>query len=94
MARCTSFGSTLERIDGSQLDRYFYCTKPRSKDDEAFQSTFERIEDLSEELRFASMRYYKPGIHLTVDETIERFTSRASEIVNIPTKPTPEGFKI
>lgn len=40
------------------------------------------------------MRYYKPGIHLTVNETIERFTGRAPEIVNIPTKPTPKGFKI
>ncbi|OCK75867.1 hypothetical protein K432DRAFT_307600, partial [Lepidopterella palustris CBS 459.81] len=29
-----------------------------------------------------------------VDESIERFTGRASEIVNIPSKPTPEGFKI
>ena len=40
------------------------------------------------------MKLYKPGIDLTVDETIQRFTGRAPEIVNIPTKPTPEGFKI
>ena len=40
------------------------------------------------------MRYYKPGIHLTVNEMIERFTSYTFEIINIPTKPTPEGFKI
>jgi hypothetical protein len=40
------------------------------------------------------MKFYKPGIYLTVDETIERFTGRTPEIVNIPTKPTPEGFKI
>ena len=77
-----------------QIDRYFYCTKPRCEEDEGFQNTFERIEELSEELRLASMKLYTPGIHLTVDETIERFTGRASEIVNIPTKPTPEGFKI
>jgi Transposase IS4 len=77
-----------------QIDRYFYCTKPRSEDDEDFQNTFERIEDLSEELRLALMRYYKPGIHLTVNKTIKRFTGRAPKIVNIPTKPTPKGFKI
>ena len=77
-----------------QLDRYFYCTKLRTEDDEPFQSIFERIEELSKELRLALMRYYKPGIHLTVNKMIERFTGRASEIVNIPTKPTPEGFKI
>ncbi|KAF2813863.1 uncharacterized protein BDZ99DRAFT_553863 [Mytilinidion resinicola] len=38
--------------------------------------------------------HWTPGPHLTVDETIQRFIGRASEIVNIPTKPTPEGFKI
>jgi hypothetical protein len=37
---------------------------------------------------------YNPGAHLAVDETIERFMGRAPEIVNIPSKPTPEGFKI
>ena len=26
-----------------QIDRYFYCTKPREDNDEAFQNTFERI---------------------------------------------------
>ena len=39
-------------------------------------------------------KLYTPGIHLAVDEMIERFTGRAPKIVNIPTKPTPEGFKI
>ena len=29
-----------------------------------------------------------------MDETIQRFTGRAKEIVNIPSKSTPEGFKI
>jgi hypothetical protein len=40
------------------------------------------------------MRYYKPKIHLTIDKTIEHFTGHTPEIINIPTKPTPEGFKI
>ena len=40
------------------------------------------------------MKLYTPGIHLTVNKTIKRFTGRASKIVNILTKPTPEGFKI
>jgi len=41
-----------------------------------------------------SKKYWQCGTHLAVDESIVRFTGRASEIVNIPTKPTPEGFKI
>ncbi|KAF1950990.1 pea pathogenicity protein, partial [Byssothecium circinans] len=34
------------------------------------------------------------GKHLCVDEAIARFTGRASEIVIIKTKPTPEGYKV
>ena len=35
-----------------------------------------------------------PGAYLAVDKIIQRFTGRAREIVNIPSKPTLEGFKI
>ena len=38
--------------------------------------------------------YWLIGTHLSVDETIERFIGQSAEIVNIPSKPTPEGFKI
>jgi len=77
-----------------QLDRYFYCTKPKEEDDEPFQNTFERIWELSEYVRPLCRKFYQPGINLAVDEIIERFTGRAPKIVNIPTKPTLEGFKI
>lgn len=38
--------------------------------------------------------YWESGTHLAVDESIIQFTGRSAEIVNIPTKPTPEGFKV
>jgi hypothetical protein len=57
-------------------------------------TTFDRVDKLSKYLQILCRRYYKPGCHLAVDETIERFMGRAPEIVNIPSKPTPEGFKI
>ena len=31
---------------------------------------------------------------MTIDESIQRFLGRAYEIINIPSKPTPKGFKI
>ena len=55
---------------------------------------FKRIDDLSKELRLVLIRYYKLGIYLTVNKTIKRFTGRAPKIINIPTKPILEGFKI
>lgn len=39
------------------------------------------------------MKYWAPGSNLAVDEAICPFQGRAREKVNIPSKPTPEGFK-
>ncbi|PVH92172.1 pea pathogenicity protein, partial [Periconia macrospinosa] len=41
-----------------------------------------------------SRKYWLPSEHLCVDEAIARFTGRATEIVIIRTKPTPQGFKV
>ncbi|OCK74316.1 hypothetical protein K432DRAFT_398181 [Lepidopterella palustris CBS 459.81] len=61
--------------------------------DKGFNTIFDRIDELSEYLRVLYRKYWRPGPHLAVDETIQRFMGRAPEIVNIPTKPTPEGDK-
>ena len=74
------------------IDQWLYCEDPSQSG--TFTCPFERIWTISEHLRKASRRYYTPGTHLTIDESIKRFTGRAKEIVNIPSKPTPEGFKM
>lgn len=35
-----------------------------------------------------------PGSHLAIDETIERFTGRSTDITTTPGKPTPTGLKM
>ena len=77
-----------------QINRYFYCTKLQEDNNEAFQNTFKRIWDLSKYLHVLCRKFYTLSIHLAVNETIEWFTSQVPEIINISTKPTPEGFKI
>lgn len=52
------------------------------------------MDPLTEHLKGAFRTCWAPGPHLTIDETIQRFTGRAAEIVNIPSKPIPEGHKI
>ena len=77
-----------------QLDRHFRASPPWPKDSTAPKSTFDRVNELAEHIRLTCRKLYTPGTHLAVDETIQRFMGRAPEIVNIPSKPTPEGFKI
>src|SRR5271170_4932975 len=73
-----------------QLDRYIRMTNP----DIEPHSTFDRIQDGAEHIRLRCRELFTPGTHLAVDESIQRFLGRSSEIVNIPSKPTPEGYKI
>ena len=55
---------------------------------------FHKLEPLNSFLRDQFRRFWRPGRDLAVDEAIQRFTGRSDEVVNIPSKPTPEGFKI
>jgi hypothetical protein len=84
----------MSRNRFQQLDRYFRCTEPWPEEDSTPRTTFDRVASLAESIRLTCRKLYTPGTHLAVDETIERFMGRAPEIVNIPSKPTPEGFKI
>ena len=68
--------------------------EPWPKEDSIPRTTFDRLNGLSKHLRLSCRKLYTPGTHLAVNETIQRFMGRASEIINIPSKPTPEGFKI
>ena len=77
-----------------QLDQHFRASPPWPPSDQAPKTTFTRVDELAEHIRLTCRKLYNPGTHLAVDETIQRFMGRAREIVNIPSKPTPEGFKI
>ena len=74
-----------------QLERYIQCS---SIPEDGFHSTFDCVDELSEHLRVRCQQYWRSGPYLAVNKTIQRFIERALEIVNILTKPTPEGFKI
>ena len=78
-----------------QIDRFFHISKPHLGQQLGQQETpFEKLESLSDTLRQAFKKYWKTGTHLAVDKTIQRFMGRSKEIINIPSKPTPKGFKI
>lgn len=71
-----------------QIDRFFHISEGCE------DTVFDQLSPLDISLREAFKKYWNTGTHLTVDETIQRFMGRAREVVNIPSKPTPEGYKI
>ena len=54
----------------------------------------EKVDPLAKLLLATFQRYWKPATDIAINECIEGFTGRTSDTVNIPTKPTPIGFKI
>ena len=58
------------------------------------KNTFTQINELAKHIWLTCRKFYTPGTHFAVNETIQHFMGCAPEIVNIPFKPTPEGFKI
>jgi hypothetical protein len=84
----------------NQIHRYLHVWDPTS--DQASQlkqngrkvRPHEKVDNLAKLLVSSFQRYWKPSTNLSVDECIEGFTGRASDTVNIPTKPVPIGFKI
>jgi hypothetical protein len=74
-----------------QLDRFFHISKPKPGEQE---SPFAKVEPLNQCTREAARKYWNPTTDVAIDECIERFQGRAKETVRIPSKPTPEGFKI
>lgn len=80
----------ISRNRFEQIDHFLYCTPAG----QSFQRPFGRIIHISDYVKMRAQRYFKPGPNGAVDEVIQRFHRRASEIVNIPHKPTGKGFKI
>ena len=84
-----------------QIHRYFHVFDATT--DNANNSTniygkhlkaHDKIEPLANIMRTKFHKYWSPGTHVAVDECIQRFTGRSPDIVNIPSKPTPIGYKI
>ena len=84
----------MGQVQFKQLNCYFRCTELWLDDDPTLRSTFDRVKKLTEYIRLTCRKLYYPGAHLAVNKMIERFIGHAPETVNIPTKLTPEGFKI
>ena len=81
------FNSPSHELD--PLGTNFYVSKPGTPN----LRPFDKAEQLAELLRERFRKYMRPGSDVAIDECIEGFEGWAKETVNIPSKPTPIGFK-
>jgi hypothetical protein len=56
--------------------------------------TNQKFKPMSVHIFTIAQELWVPGRDLAVDEIMERFTGRSSDIVTIPSKPIPTGYKV
>ena len=74
-----------------------HLSPPLSEEDIALgnhQSTFQKLEPLSGNLRKRFQQLITPSTHVSIDEIIAKFTGRSPHTLYIKNKPIPKGFKI
>ena len=65
-----------------QIDRFLHISPEEGED----KVPFKKVEPLNDRLRTRFKKYWIPGTHFAVDESIQHFTGRSSEIINIPSE--------
>ena len=76
-----------------RLDRFFHISPPKAPNTPP-QKPYQKLEPLANHLASISKQLWRPGTHLSIDEAMARCLGRAIETVKVPSKPTPEGFKV
>jgi len=88
--------NTMGQTRWKQIHRYFHVWEPALDLSSSNRTArpHEKVDPLAKLLLPAFQQYWKPTTDVAIDECIEGFTGRTADTVNIPTKPTPIGFKI
>lgn len=57
-------------------------------------SSFDRYDEWSKHIQIVSITLYHPGLNVSIDECMIRYTGRSKETTVVKTKPIPRGFKM
>ena len=79
-----------------QIRRFLKLNDPRSEPQEVgYQKDFwQKIGPFVQGFREASLKYYTPGSHVSIDEFLVKFKGRSRHTMNIAAKAGGKGFKI
>jgi hypothetical protein len=84
----------MSRRRWKKINKWFCLYAKGMHEKPGDKSPHQKVDAFSRYLQKKFMAYWIPGRNLAIDEAIVRFQGRASETVNIPTKPDPIGFKV
>jgi hypothetical protein len=61
---------------------------------ETYTTVFDKVKRWSLYIQDTSTRFWKPASKVSVDEAMVKYTGRSKDIVHMPAKPIPLGYKI
>jgi len=91
-----ALSAAISKNQWDQINRYFHIWDPEDLKitDLKPATPDQKVQYIANCLHTSFKDHWHPSTHIAVDECIEPFFGRCSDTVNIPTKPTPIGFKI
>ncbi|KZL63383.1 hypothetical protein CI238_13016, partial [Colletotrichum incanum] len=66
----------------------------RAQAEALMPDVYRKVNEWSAYIQETGDSFYTAGTDITVDEAMVRFTGRSFEIITVPTKPIPTGYKI
>ena len=88
--------NSMSRNRWQQIHAFLHIYEPQDYPERNQQKieAHEKVEPIAQILQENFSKYFQLDTNVAVDECIQGFRGRCTDIVNIPTKPTPIGFKI
>jgi hypothetical protein len=74
-----------------QIHRFLtFNPQPRHQN----ESPFDRVEPIASSIRYNCQNAVKASTWIAVDEAMAGYAGRTKDSVNLPSKPTPKGYKV
>lgn len=84
-------GQIMTEVRWDQIHRFLtFNPQPRHQN----ESPFNRVEPIASSIRYNCQNAVKASTWIAVDEAMAGYTGRTKDSVNLPSKPTPKGYKV
>lgn len=77
-----------------QIKRFFKISDPHNEPASTGLDWWKKLEPLTTDFQRASLQYYLPGTHISIDEQLVLFKGRSRHTMQLHVKEAGQGFKI
>lgn len=90
----TAIQRAMSIIRFQQIKRFFKMSDPRNDADSTGPDWWKKLEPFASDFQKASLQYYLPGSHVSIDEQLVLFKGRSRHTMQLHVKEASQGFKL